>query len=531
MPQTKKVLGGVGGALAVVLAAALLSWGTRSQAFTGPSSSGGVGSGAIGTDSSNNVSVGTTTPQSTSKLLVQAPSTATSSYAVKVIQPDGTAIFSIANSGAVTMPGTFTAGSFTGTVSAGNVSSGSFGANTGGGNYSFPGSVAIGTTTVAEKLRITSGNLRFDNAPTSTAYYLLGPDGTRLRLYSPPGLASSSFQITASDGVIVQHQLAIGGGVKSFLQVLGGGLGIGTDDPQYGLDVGAPQSRFQNDVWLATASGKVGIATTSPAYPLSVVGVIYSSSGGFRFPDGTTQTTAATGGSGVTGSGTPSTLPIWTGTSTIGDSLILQKEGASVAIGSAGFSVGTTTAQTIGNIYATGVITANSFSGTVSAGNVSSGSFGANTGGGNYTFPANVTVTGEIVLNGSPGGDHAADGPTTATFNAGATVTVMDTVYMGSAGKWLLTDADATSTASGMLGISLESKTDGQAMKVALSGSFVRDDTWNWTVGGTIYLSTTAGALTQTQPVGTDDVIRVVGFAVSADVIYFNPSPDYITHT
>ncbi|WP_413290822.1 tail fiber domain-containing protein [Bdellovibrio sp. HCB337] len=43
-----------------------------------------------------------------------------------------------------------------------------------------------------------------------------------------------------------------------------------------------------------TSQGRVGINTPSPSYPLSVAGTIESTSGGYRFPDGTTQTTAAT---------------------------------------------------------------------------------------------------------------------------------------------------------------------------------------------------------------------------------------------
>jgi hypothetical protein len=42
--------------------------------------------------------------------------------------------------------GNVTANTFLGTINAANVSSGQFGANTGGGNYSFPGNVGIGTT-------------------------------------------------------------------------------------------------------------------------------------------------------------------------------------------------------------------------------------------------------------------------------------------------------------------------------------------------------------------------------------------------
>ena len=46
---------------------------------------------------------------------------------------------------------------------------------------------------------------------------------------------------------------------------------------------------------LIDSSGNVGIGTTSPANPLSVNGVIQSTTGGIKFPDGTTQTTALGG--------------------------------------------------------------------------------------------------------------------------------------------------------------------------------------------------------------------------------------------
>jgi hypothetical protein len=75
------------------------------------------------------------------------------------------------------------------------------------------------------------------------------------------------------------------------------------------------------------SSGKVGIGTTTPSSPLTVNGVIESKTGGIKFPDGTTQTSAATSGgmtvvepkcwynanqSGTTGC-TPSSCPTgWT---------------------------------------------------------------------------------------------------------------------------------------------------------------------------------------------------------------------------
>ena len=44
-----------------------------------------------------------------------------------------------------------------------------------------------------------------------------------------------------------------------------------------------------------TASGNVGIGTTAPTSPLSVSGLIHSTTGGFMYPDGTVQTTASAG--------------------------------------------------------------------------------------------------------------------------------------------------------------------------------------------------------------------------------------------
>ena len=140
-----------------------------------------------------------------------------------------------------------------------------------------------------------------------------------------------------------------------------------------------------------------------------------------------------------------------------------------------------------------------------------------------------VGKDGALSLDATPDTDHTANGPQTSTLNAGYGSAIMDLVYLNSNGKWLEADADATATSINLLGMALEAKTDGQAMNVALSGSFVRDDTFNWTIGVPLYISGTLGAITETKPTGTGDVVRTVGYAVTADVIFFSPSSDYVT--
>jgi hypothetical protein len=52
------------------------------------------------------------------------------------------------------------------------------------------------------------------------------------------------------------------------------------------------------DRLTVTSGGNVGVGTTSPSSKLQVAGMIHSTTGGFKFPDGSIQTSAATGGGG-----------------------------------------------------------------------------------------------------------------------------------------------------------------------------------------------------------------------------------------
>lgn len=124
------------------------------------------------------------------------------------------------------------------------------------------------------------------------------------------------------------------------------------------------------------------------------------------------------------------------------------------------------------------------------------------------------------------------------TGTAGATLAFGDLCYLQTSdSRWELCDANAAAAAAGdsrnKLGICvLAAAGDGSATKMLLWGK-VRADTAfpTMTIGAPVYVSETAGDITSTQPTTADVVIRVIGQANTADELFFNPSPDYITHT
>ena len=131
-------------------------------------------------------------------------------------------------------------------------------------------------------------------------------------------------------------------------------------------------------------------------------------------------------------------------------------------------------------------------------------------------------------LDATPPTDHTATGPQTNTLNAGYAAAAFDLVILGSSSTWLEADADATGTSINMMGLTLAAASSGAAVNVALPGAFVRDDTFNFTPGAALYVSGTLGAMTHTKPTGSGDIVRTVGYALTADVVFFQPSSDFV---
>lgn len=163
----------------------------------------------------------------------------------------------------------------------------------------------------------------------------------------------------------------------------------------------------------------------------------------------------------------------------------------------------------------------------------------------NILTTAGGTLTGNITLgeNTSIALDPAgsADGKysgITVTGTAGAVLAFGDIVVLDvTDSRWELADANSAAAADGdargLLGVCvLAAAGDGSATTILLNGIIRADAAFPaLTISAPVYLSETAGDVVVAQPTTLDVVIRVLGSALTADEIYFNPSPDYITHT
>jgi len=93
-------------------------------------------------------------------------------------------------------------------------------------------------------------------------------------------------------------------------------------------------------------------------------------------------------------------------------------------------------------------------------------------------------------------------------------------LYMASDGNF----EEANATSSGTMPCTVLAAEAGTGEKLVLLVGFARNDTWTWTPGEMIYVDTTNGGLTQTQPLSSEEFIQLIGYATHTDRMYFNPN-------
>ena len=143
------------------------------------------------------------------------------------------------------------------------------------------GNVGIGTTGPRRSLHIDPST----DVTTAFGAPLLQVGGDNS--YAANGVFGIGIGYIDATNTISPTEIAykvINGGAATFGDLIFGTRSVNTNTAP------TERMRIQND-------GNVGIATTTPGYPLTVAGTIYSTTGGFRFPDATTQTTAYLGSS------------------------------------------------------------------------------------------------------------------------------------------------------------------------------------------------------------------------------------------
>ena len=136
---------------------------------------------------------------------------------------------------------------------------------------------------------------------------------------------------------------------------------------------------------------------------------------------------------------------------------------------------------------------------------------------------------GSLQLDSTPG-DEKVSG-ITATFTAGDTQNRGDVVYF-KAGDSKMWRADADTAAEMPVRAMAAANISADASGVYLLHGFLEDNGTfpTYTVGATIYAPEAEGPPTETRPSTDGDLIQVLGFAITSQLLYFNPSVDVIEH-
>jgi hypothetical protein len=113
----------------------------------------------------------------------------------------------------------------------------------------------------------------------------------------------------------------------------------------------------------------------------------------------------------------------------------------------------------------------------------------------------------------------------------GETVALGQVVYYKfSDGKWWLADASAVATAGDVeIGICVDGGVADDTTTILMEGVLRADAQFPTFVSGQVYISETAGAVTQTLPATTDAVVRVIGYGRNGNEMRVSVSPDHIT--
>lgn len=111
------------------------------------------------------------------------------------------------------------------------------------------------------------------------------------------------------------------------------------------------------------------------------------------------------------------------------------------------------------------------------------------------------------------------------TFTAGENLVAGDLCYFNTTGKMNKADANGEGSTAPLVAICTETVANNTEGSFFISGFYAAS---GFTAGQILYLSETTGAITEIRPNSLGVYVRVLGYAISADEIYFNPDVTWI---
>jgi hypothetical protein len=142
-----------------------------------------------------------------------------------------------------------------------------------------------------------------------------------------------------------------------------------------------------------------------------------------------------------------------------------------------------------------------------------------------------ITLSGPVTANEivhvgsgiSSAGNIGRGAETTVFGGSGGTSSFAGRSYYYTGAAWAVATQSLEAANKGMLGIALGSNT---GVGMCLKG-FIKTDVTNLTPGSPAYMNTNA-TITTTVPSTSGNFSRIIGYAVTSDTIFFNPSQDWV---